>query len=86
MSVSITIKIEELSNSQPLHVVSDQSLLDTFKTETLCDPSHNIPLPPLDGLVCALALLNDFNSTSVRYQDLFSILNTRRNTSHLVLI
>ena len=59
----------------------DQSLLDTFKAKILSDPSHNIPLPPLDGLPPAATLLKDFNSTSVRYQDLLPILNLRRNAS-----
>ena len=56
-------------------------MLDTFKAEILSDPSHNIPLPPLDGLLPAPTLLEDFDSTSVRYQDLLHILNSRRNTS-----
>ena len=54
----------------------DQSLLDTFKAKILPDPSHNIPLPPLDGLPPAPTLLKDFGSTSVRYQDLLPILNS----------
>ena len=59
----------------------DQSLLDTFKAKILSDPSHNIPLPPLDGLPPAPTLLKNFDSTSVRYQDLLPILNSRRNAS-----
>ena len=59
----------------------DQSLLDTFKAEILFDPSHKILLPPLDGLPPAPTLLKDFDSTSVRYQDLLPILNSRSNTS-----
>ena len=54
----------------------DQSLLDTFKAKILPDPSHNILLPPLDGLPPAPTLLKDFGSTSVRYQDLLPILNS----------
>ena len=59
----------------------NQSLLDTFKAEILSDPSHNIPLPPLDGLPPAPTLPKDFGSTPVRYQDLLPILNSRRNAS-----
>ena len=59
----------------------DQSLLDTFKAKILSDPSHNIPLPSLDGLPPAPTLLKNFDSTSVRYQDLLPILNSRRNAS-----
>ena len=59
----------------------DQSSLDTFKAKILSDPSRNIPLPPLDGLHPAPTLLKNFDSTSVRYQDLFPILNSRRNAS-----
>ena len=59
----------------------DQSLLDTFKAEILSDPSHNIPLPPLDGLPPAPTLSKDFDSTSVKYQDLLPTLNSRRNAS-----
>ena len=51
----------------------DQSLLDIFKAEILSDPSHNILLLSLDGLPPA--------PTSVRYQDLLIILNSRRNAS-----
>ena len=58
-----------------------QSLLDTFKAKILSDPSHNIPLPPLDGLPPAPTLLKNFDSTSVRYQDLLPILNSRKNAS-----
>ena len=58
----------------------DQSSLDTFNVKTLSDPSHNILLPPLVGLPPP-TLLKDFNSTSVRYQDLLPILNSRRNAS-----
>ena len=57
----------------------NQSLFNTFKAEILSDPSRNIPLPTLDGLPPAPTRLKDFDSISIRYQDLLPILNTRTN-------
>ena len=71
----------ELDSKCEIQLQCDQSLLDTFKSKILSDPSRNIPLPPLDGLPPTLTLLKDFDSTSVRYQNLLPILNSRRNAS-----
>ena len=60
---------------------SYSAIKDTFKAEILSDPSYNIPLPPFDGLPPVPTLLKDFNSTSIRYQDLLPILNSRKNAS-----
>ena len=54
----------------------NESSLDTFKK--LLDPSHNSSWPTLDRLPPSPTLLN---STSVRYQDLLPILNSKQNAS-----
>ena len=76
--MSLTLNVKLFTQIQ---LQFDQSLLDIFKVEILSDPSHNIWLLSLDGLPPAPTLLKDANSTSVRYQDLLTILNSRRNAS-----
>ena len=44
----------------------NQSSLDVFKAKTLCDPSHDTPLPPLDGLPPTPALPKVFNSLNFK--------------------
>ena len=58
-----------------------KSSLDQFKSDNLSDPLYKVPLPQLEGLPPAPECNSLFNNSSLKIEDLVSLLNTRRNGS-----
>ena len=55
--------------------------LDNYKTSTLFDEHHQIPPPPLEGLPPPPVLSSVFQKSTLKHEDLLSVLHSRRNVS-----
>ena len=58
-----------------------KSSLDQFKSKSLSDTFHNVPLESLNGLPDAPNCVFDFDNSNIKVEDFSFLLNSRRNGS-----